>query len=117
MVNVLLSLFVIFFCFSGKFVTIKGAIVRTGNIHPYCQRLTFHCRVCETEFAVEQPEGKYSCPAICKSEDCKNNNTFLFEVRENAKSTLVIDSRKIRIQDILNRDVRDTDIIRFNLFC
>lgn len=89
----------------GKFITIKGAIVRTGNVRPFCRRLTFRCKVCETEFAIEQIEGRYTPPTVCKLEECTNNNAFLFEVKEKASTTIVTDSRRIRVQDILHCDV------------
>ncbi|CAL8091791.1 unnamed protein product [Orchesella dallaii] len=98
--------------FLGKFVTIRGAVIRTGNIHPYCLRLAFRCQACDDEFVVEQPEGKYTPPTICKAEECKNTRAYLFEPLESSSRTVMIDAKRIRVQDIQHCDMERGSVPR-----
>ncbi|ODN04355.1 DNA helicase MCM8 [Orchesella cincta] len=96
----------------GKFVTIRGAVVRTGNIHPYCLRLAFRCKVCDDEFVIEQPEGKFTTPTVCKTEECKNTRTNLFEPLQSSPKTIMIDAKRIRVQDIQHCDIERGSVPR-----
>ena len=44
-------IFLSFFLFSyaGKFVSVRGTVVRVGNIKPLVKRLAFQCATCGTE--------------------------------------------------------------------
>jgi len=86
-------------------VTVRGAIVGTGSIRAVCLQLTFLCKICECPFIVDQPYGLYTMPKKCGvSDECDNKNYF--EPHENSDTTLMMDCRKIRLQDVQNYDVR-----------
>lgn len=90
--------------FVGKFITIRGAIVRTGIVKSYCTRQTFRCCRCRGILVLEQPDGTYTLPKICSvNDDCGNKNEF--EPVLGASTTKVIDYRRIRIQDVENSHV------------
>ena len=36
------------FCCLGKFVSVKGTVVRVSNIKPICTKLAFECVTCGT---------------------------------------------------------------------
>ena len=46
----------------GKFVAIRGTVVRVGNIKPLCVQLAFSCSACGTEQGVPLPYGKFTSP-------------------------------------------------------
>jgi hypothetical protein len=78
--------------------------VGTGTVRSVCLQLPFRCRICEVEFVVDQPHGVYTLPTKCGvSEECTNRSQF--DPVEFSKSILMMDSRRIRIQDIQNPEV------------
>ncbi|GFS16563.1 DNA helicase MCM8-like [Elysia marginata] len=79
-------------CF-GKFVTIKGTVVRVGNIKPLCTVMGFRCASCSYVQAVNLPDGKYTLPTSCPVDECRGR-TF-FSCRSDAQ-TRTIDWQTIR---------------------
>ena len=47
---------------SGKFVSVKGTVVRVSNIKPLCTQMAFQCTNCRHIQAVRLPDGKYIIP-------------------------------------------------------
>lgn len=43
----------------GKFLSIKGTVVRVGHIRPYVNQMNFECGTCEQEMTVHLKDGKY----------------------------------------------------------
>uniref|UniRef100_A0A671ME02 DNA helicase MCM8 n=1 Tax=Sinocyclocheilus anshuiensis TaxID=1608454 RepID=A0A671ME02_9TELE len=46
----------------GKFVAIRGTVVRVSNIKPLCSKLAFVCNSCGDTQSVTLPDGKYAIP-------------------------------------------------------
>uniref|UniRef100_A0A672P3L5 DNA helicase MCM8 n=1 Tax=Sinocyclocheilus grahami TaxID=75366 RepID=A0A672P3L5_SINGR len=46
----------------GKFVAIRGTVVRVSNIKPLCSKLAFVCNSCGDTQSVMLPDGKYAIP-------------------------------------------------------
>uniref|UniRef100_A0A8C2ED06 DNA helicase MCM8 n=2 Tax=Cyprinus carpio TaxID=7962 RepID=A0A8C2ED06_CYPCA len=46
----------------GKFVAIRGTVVRVSNIKPLCRKLAFVCNSCGDTQSVTLPDGKYAIP-------------------------------------------------------
>uniref|UniRef100_A0A673GDQ8 DNA helicase MCM8 n=1 Tax=Sinocyclocheilus rhinocerous TaxID=307959 RepID=A0A673GDQ8_9TELE len=46
----------------GKFVAIRGTVVRVSNIKPLCSKLAFVCNSCGDAQSVSLPDGKYTIP-------------------------------------------------------
>lgn len=83
-------------------MTIRGAVIRTGTVKPFCTLLAFKCYDCKKHFVVEQPEGRFVCPSNCHTKDCMGKS---FEPVERHKSVQFEMFRKIRIQDTQHDDV------------
>lgn len=101
----------IFFCcdLTDKFVTIRGTVIRSGDIHPFFTRLSFRCKTCNTIFSLEQPDGEYTLPTHCEATGAFScNNTSFFEPLLCAPTNVVKDCRNIKIQDVLHCDVGES---------
>lgn len=46
----------------GKFVAVRGTVVRVSNIKPLCSKLAFACNSCGDTQSVTLPDGKYTIP-------------------------------------------------------
>jgi len=92
----------VFFELVGKFVTIRGAVVRTGTVRSEVCRMTFRCIECSVMFVIEQPQGCFASPSRCKTRDCEGR---IFRPEETESTTKMVDARKIRLQDIQHYDV------------
>lgn len=46
----------------GKFVAIRGTVVRVSNIKPLCTKMAFVCNLCGDVQSVALPDGKYTVP-------------------------------------------------------
>uniref|UniRef100_A0A672MFQ0 DNA helicase MCM8 n=1 Tax=Sinocyclocheilus grahami TaxID=75366 RepID=A0A672MFQ0_SINGR len=46
----------------GKFVAIRGTVVRVSNIKPLCSKLAFVCNSCGDTQSISLPDGKYTIP-------------------------------------------------------
>jgi DNA replicative helicase MCM subunit Mcm2 (Cdc46/Mcm family) len=97
---------------SGKFVTIRGAVVRTGNVRPQCSHMTFRCTECDSHFVTEQLEGRFTVPTRCGTPDCGGK---IFQTMESESTTKLVDARKIRLQDIQHCDVSIEPLLRCKL--
>lgn len=98
----------------GKFVSLKGTVVRVGNIKPLCTKLGFQCASCGYIQAVNLPDGKYTAPKSCPSEGCKAR---IFNPQRSSSVTEVIDWQTIRIQEIMGEDQRDSGRIPRTVDC
>ncbi|CAH1792022.1 unnamed protein product [Owenia fusiformis] len=89
----------------GKFVSVKGTVVRVGNIKPLCTRLAFQCNSCNTLQVVSLPDGKYVQPSQCASTDCRGRQ---FIPKRSSSQTETIDWQTIRVQEIVTEDHRES---------
>jgi len=88
--------------------------VRTGNIKPLCVRMTYECKICSGRFTVNLPDGQFRMPKRCGADDdCENKSHF--EILEGAKTTKLIDCRRMRMQDIQHNDVSTYNVF-FTIF-
>ncbi|CAG2189986.1 MCM8 [Mytilus edulis] len=78
----------------GKFVSVKGTVVRVSNIKPLCTKLAFECVSCGNVQSVTLPDGKYTVPTKCPSQDCKGKTFF---AKRSSELTRTIDWQTIRI--------------------
>uniref|UniRef100_A0A8B9HDN9 DNA helicase MCM8 n=1 Tax=Astyanax mexicanus TaxID=7994 RepID=A0A8B9HDN9_ASTMX len=47
----------------GKFVAIRGTVVRVSNIKPLCSKMAFICNSCGDTQSLDLPDGKYTTPS------------------------------------------------------
>ncbi|CAJ0963324.1 unnamed protein product [Ranitomeya imitator] len=46
----------------GKYVALRGTVVRVSNIKPLCTKMAFVCNMCGDEQSLPLPDGKYTIP-------------------------------------------------------
>ena len=46
----------------GKYVAIRGTVVRVSNIRPICTKLAFTCNNCGDTQSLHLPDGKFTTP-------------------------------------------------------
>lgn len=94
----------------GKLVTVKGTIIRIGNIKLLNTWMAFQCNACEALQCVKQPEGVYSLPSGCKSDGCKcKTSTPLLS----SPFTQTVNWQCVRLQEI----VADEQVLRISILC
>ncbi|OWF54901.1 DNA helicase MCM8-like [Mizuhopecten yessoensis] len=98
----------------GKFISIKGTVVRVGNIKPLCTRLAFECNSCGMVQSVSLPDGKYVLPTKCPSQECRSKT---FVPRRSSDLTQTIDWQTIRVQEIMGDTQKETGRIPRTIDC
>lgn len=83
----------------GKFVAVRGTVVRVSNIRQQVGSMQFECAKCGAQFERQFADYKYSSPTSCPSENCRSRS--FFPKRETAET---VDWQKIRVQEILDQD-------------
>lgn len=93
-----LTCILIFTLFIGKLVSVKGTIIRVGNIKLSSVWVAFQCNACEALQCVRQPEGVYTIPTSCKSEGCKCRT---FTPLKSSPFTQTVNWQCVRLQEIV----------------
>jgi len=82
----------------GKFVSVRGTVVRVSNIKPLAVEMTFRCGKCDQLVRCYFEDGKFRYPSRCGTLKC-NSKTFIPQ-----RSTAInVDWQKIRIQEQLDK--------------
>jgi DNA helicase MCM8 len=77
----------------GKFVSVRGNVVRVSAVRPLVRRMAFMCGKCNAETSVPFTQGKFDTPQRCADAGCRSRAfTPLFATAE------AVDYQKIRIQ-------------------
>jgi DNA helicase MCM8 len=83
----------------GKFVQVKGTVVRVSNIKQVATQITFDCQKCGSKMIRYFVENTFIPPNHCKNRSCKSKK---FEPdRYNA---ITVDWQRIRIQENVEKD-------------
>ncbi|KAF8571446.1 hypothetical protein P879_00639 [Paragonimus westermani] len=86
----------------GRFISVKGIVVRVGHIDPVCRLLTFECIQCRSkQLMVLPPDGRYSSPSRCLTRGCRSR---CFEPLLNHPDTVTVDTQLITIQEASEQD-------------
>lgn len=85
--------------FCGKFVSIKGTLVRVGNIKPLCCMMVFDCVTCGNSQVLTLPDGKYVLPTKCASDGCRGRQ---FTPNNKSQYSKVIDWQTVKLQEEVN---------------
>lgn len=59
---------------AGKFICVRGTVVRVSNIKPMVTRMDFTCQRCEATICVWLMDGKYATPTKCSNAECKSKS-------------------------------------------
>ncbi|KAL4224835.1 DNA replication licensing factor mcm8 [Mactra antiquata] len=98
----------------GKFVSVKGTVVRVSNIKPQCTVLAFECSNCSNVQTVLLPDGRYTVPTSCPSGDCRGK---IFQPLRSSNLTETIDWQTIRLQEIMGEDQKEAGRIPRTVDC
>ncbi|XP_029642907.2 DNA helicase MCM8 [Octopus sinensis] len=97
----------------GKFVTVKGTVVRVGNVKPLCTKMEFECNSCSNLETILLPDGKYVTPQKCTSSGCRSR---VFHPKQSSPKTESIDWQTIRLQEVMG-DQNETGRIPRTIEC
>ncbi|XP_071834989.1 DNA helicase MCM8-like isoform X2 [Apostichopus japonicus] len=98
----------------GKFVSIKGTVVRVSNIKPFCTKMAFECNLCGDIQVVCLPDGKYTLPTKCLASGCRGRS---FSPKQSSHLTETVDWQIIKIQEIVVDDQREAGRIPRTVEC
>jgi hypothetical protein len=76
---------------SGKFVALRGTVIRVGNIRPLVTSMSFGCSRCGSEIKQRFVDGKFKQPEKCDTRGCRSQ-TF----EPIMDSAVTIDWQKIK---------------------
>lgn len=98
----------------GKFISVKGTVVRVGNIKPFVQKMAFTCTRCEEMQVLTLPDGKYYPPTRCTNEECRSKS---FLPCRRSEETQTIDFQTIRLQEIVETGLHESGRVPRTLEC
>ncbi|XP_057636985.1 DNA helicase MCM8 isoform X2 [Chionomys nivalis] len=58
----------------GKYISVRGTVVRVGNIKPLCTKMAFRCAACGEIQSFPLPDGKYNLPTKCPVPACRGKS-------------------------------------------
>ncbi|ORY50759.1 MCM-domain-containing protein [Rhizoclosmatium globosum] len=99
----------------GRFISVRGTIVRVSSIKPVVTQIAFECTSCLASQVLEQIDGKYRVPSSCTGNGCRGK-TFVPE-RSGLSETRTVDWQRIRIQEKLPDDQKDSGRIPRTVEC
>eukprot|EP00111_Clytia_hemisphaerica_P002704 TCONS_00007630-protein len=98
----------------GKLVSIKGTVVRVGNIKPILTKMAFQCNSCGIQQVLSITEGKYETPTSCLGDDCRARS---FTPLRSSPKTETVNWQLIKLQEIMLDDQREAGRIPRNIEC
>ena len=84
----------------GKFVSVRGTVIRVSTIKPILLSMNFLCAKCGGEKNVTMSDGKFDCPGSCFV--CKNKSMI-----PDRNSAITTDWQKVRLQEIVTDESRE----------
>ncbi|KAI9340418.1 Minichromosome maintenance deficient 8 [Zopfochytrium polystomum] len=98
----------------GRFIAVKGTVVRVSSIKPLVTVLAFSCSSCQTIQEVKQIDGKFKPPVRCTMTGCRGKN---FAAERSSPQTVTSDWQRIRIQEKLPDNQLDSGRIPRTVEC
>ncbi|XP_028409648.1 DNA helicase MCM8-like isoform X2 [Dendronephthya gigantea] len=98
----------------GKFVAIRGTVVRVSSVKPLVTHMAFLCNVCKETQVLLLSDGKYKLPTKCESDTCRGR---IFVPQESSPLTKTIDWQTVKVQEIIDDDQRETGRIPRSIEC
>ncbi|KAG8263584.1 DNA replication licensing factor mcm8 [Homalodisca vitripennis] len=90
--------------FYGKLVCVRGTIIRVGNMKLLCTWLGFQCAACGSVQTVRQPDGAYTQPTVCASNNCRARS---FNPLCSSTYTQTLNWQTVRLQELVDDDQRE----------
>eukprot|EP01138_Halocafeteria_seosinensis_P007963 gb/GECG01008136.1/.p1 GENE.gb/GECG01008136.1/~~gb/GECG01008136.1/.p1 ORF type:complete len:855 (+),score=103.16 gb/GECG01008136.1/:1-2565(+) len=79
----------------GKFVSLRGNVVRVSGVRPLVIEMTFECATCMGHISCEFSDGKYEPPSKCNSKKCRSK--LFYPIRDSA---VTVDWQQIKVQEL-----------------
>ncbi|KAL4623943.1 DNA helicase MCM8 [Arapaima gigas] len=98
----------------GKFVAIRGTVVRVSNIKPLCVKMAFVCNGCGDTQSLHLPDGKFITPTKCLQQHCRSRS---FTPSRSSPLTLTVDWQTIKVQELILDDQREAGRIPRTVEC
>ncbi|XP_075060108.1 DNA helicase MCM8 isoform X2 [Mixophyes fleayi] len=98
----------------GKYVALRGTVVRVSNIKPLCNKMAFLCNMCGDVQSLPLPDGKYTIPTKCPVPECRGRS---FTANRGSPLTVTVDWQTIKVQELMSDDQRETGRIPRTVEC
>ncbi|XP_065748057.1 DNA helicase MCM8 isoform X3 [Phocoena phocoena] len=98
----------------GKYVALRGTVVRVSNIKPLCTKMAFLCAACGEIQSFSLPDGKYNLPTKCPVPACRGKS---FTALRSSPLTVTMDWQSIKIQESMSDDQREAGRIPRTIEC
>ncbi|XP_002747384.1 DNA helicase MCM8 isoform X1 [Callithrix jacchus] len=98
----------------GKYVALRGTVVRVSNIKPLCTKMAFLCAACGEVQSFSLPDGKYSLPTKCPVPACRGRSFTAVRI---SPLTVTVDWQSIKIQELMSEDQREAGRIPRTIEC
>ncbi|XP_067421428.1 DNA helicase MCM8 isoform X1 [Emydura macquarii macquarii] len=98
----------------GKYVALRGTVVRVSNIKPLCTKMAFICNTCRDVHSFPLPDGKYSLPTKCPLPECHGRS---FTADRSSPLTVTVDWQSIKVQELMSDDQREAGRIPRTIEC
>ncbi|XP_034350833.1 DNA helicase MCM8 isoform X1 [Arvicanthis niloticus] len=98
----------------GKYISIRGTVVRVSNIKPLCTKMAFQCAACGEIQSLPLPDGKYNVPTKCPVPACRGRS---FAPLRSSPLTVTMDWQLIKIQELMSDAQREAGRIPRTIEC
>lgn len=98
----------------GKYISLRGTVVRVSNVKPVCTRMAFTCNGCGDTQSLPLPDGKYTIPTKCLEPDCRSRS---FTPNRSSSLTVTVDWQSIKLQELASDDKREAGRIPRTIEC
>lgn len=98
----------------GKYISIRGTVVRVSNIKPLCTNMAFQCAACGEIQSFPLPDGKYTLPTKCPVPACRGRS---FAPLRSSPLTVTLDWQLIKIQELMSDAQREAGRIPRTIEC
>nr|CAI5856089.1 unnamed protein product [Callosobruchus analis] len=99
----------------SKLVTVKGTVIKAGQVKLVCQYLAFQCCSCGGTQMVRQTDGAYTPPARCPTRGCHSQKHFV--PLHTSRFNRIITWQSMKIQELLGIEQCDGARIPRSLDC
>uniref|UniRef100_A0AAY4CGP3 DNA helicase MCM8 n=1 Tax=Denticeps clupeoides TaxID=299321 RepID=A0AAY4CGP3_9TELE len=101
----------------GKFVAIRGTVVRVSNIKPLCRKMAFTCNSCGDTQSLHMPDGKYTIPTKAKKSSCFLRKFPGNMILKLSFCMLNMNYELCRVQELMSDDQRESGRIPRTVEC
>jgi DNA replicative helicase MCM subunit Mcm2 (Cdc46/Mcm family) len=88
----------------GRLVTIRGMVVRAGDVKPYCQVATYSCDACGCEiYQVLQGKREFMPQRTCPSAECQQRGGRLDTLHLQTRGSKFCKFQELKLQELPNQ--------------